>query len=121
MKELDVDEQAYLKGNQKKASSKKVLDKSEKPWWLRSTTYTENDLFKSKLHAADEMALSRVKNEAKLKEMGSVFDPFSAEFINSTFTDVELTAEDLKANAGKERKMLWSKPILSIDFLALFK
>ena len=46
MKELDVDEQAYLKGNQKKSSSKKDLDESDKPWWLRSTTYMENDLFK---------------------------------------------------------------------------
>lgn len=75
-------------------------DKAEKPWWLRSTTYLENDLYKSRAAKVDSAAAGEVNN---------MLDPFTEEYIRGSFEAVR----KMKNTTGKQ--IVWSMPILPSD------
>ena len=85
-----------------------------KPWWLRNTTYLENNPFntKSKLREEDpkvfvESLQKRLKNPK--------LDHYSAEYVESTFTTVDKTVEDLKKANASKKTLVSSQPIFPIN------
>lgn len=113
---IDPAELKYLMGNVDKGRGKqKQIDQSTKPWWLRNTTYMENNLFNAVNTKTDSDALMKF-NEAKRREMGDDLDPFATKYIDSSFDLVEQTIQNLEKKAtGKKSKVVWSVPILPLE------
>lgn len=110
---LDPVEIRFLNGTGEKSRGKTLqLDQEDKPWWLRNTTYMENNLFKSISKVQKEDSIVKAVNEKKLKRIGGEnFDPLSSQFIDESFDIVEKTVEKIQSKQ-KKSKVLWSLPII---------
>lgn len=105
---LDPADKRYLSGAVEKSRGA-TLGAEAKPWWLRNTTYMENNLFKNKTMVA-------VKNgEAGAQEETQYSEPNTLENIENSFGKVVQTVETIRKQATK-REMLWSIPVLPTDF-----
>lgn len=113
---IDPAELKYLTGTVDKGRGKqKQIDQSSKPWWLRNTTYMENNLFNAVNTKTDADALNKF-NEDKRKQMGDVLNPFTTEYIDNSFELVDNTIKVLEMKAtGKKSKVVWSVPILPLE------
>jgi hypothetical protein len=85
---------------------------TEKPWWLRNTTYLENNLFKV--------------NTRELPTQGSktirpVSDPLSIPVIDASFTEVEKTLK-AQIEQNKDKQLEWCVDFVptSLDSKILF-
>lgn len=100
---LDQSDIKYLSGNVEKGRGKtKQIDDSNKPWWLRNTTYMENNLYnvakvKSKAAVASETI------SAKRPVLDYDRDMLSTSFINESFDIVSKTVADLIAKSGTNK------------------
>lgn len=82
--------------NQNLTSKGPLFDQENKPWWLRSTTYLENNLFKSKM----------VKQEQrKVEHKEFLLEPFKVDYIRQSFEEVK------HAQVDKKKKIEFSMPI----------
>lgn len=104
----------YLHGIVDKGRGKqKQIDQSSKPWWLRNTTYMENNLFNTVINKNHDVESTIKLNEQKRKQMGDVHDPFSEEFIESSFRLLDKTIADLRRKA--KGGVSWEIPLLPLD------
>jgi hypothetical protein len=97
---LDQSDMRYLAVTAEKGRGKaKQIDDNDKPWWLRNTTYMENNLYnitkvKSKVAAATETI------SAKRPALDYDRDMLTTSFINESFDIVNKTVADLIAKNG---------------------
>ena len=90
----------YLTANLDKARGKtKQIDDSNKPWWLRNTTYMENNLYnvakvKSKAAVASETI------SAKRPALDYDRDMLTTGYINDSFDIVDKTVQSLIAKSN---------------------
>jgi hypothetical protein len=82
---------------------------NEKPWWLRNTTYSENNLFKVNTRELPSAQMS--------KTIRAVADPFSPAVIDSSFTDVDKTLRK-QIEQTKDKTVEWCVDILPSDVIA---
>ena len=100
---LDQSDLRYLTGNANKGRGKtKQIDQDNKPWWLRNTTYMENNLYNvTKIKA--KTAEAGVSFAAQQPELDYNVDMLSTDFINDSFDAVSRTVNSLIAkNASKK-------------------
>jgi hypothetical protein len=111
---LDQSDVRYLTGSIDKSRGKnKQVDQASKPWWLRNTTYMENNLY--------NLARAKAKNEAsksvsakRAADVDYDKDMLSTEFINESFDIVAKTIASLVAkNPGN--KLLRNMPLVPLD------
>jgi hypothetical protein len=111
--QLDQADMKYLANNGDKSRGKtKHIDDSNKPWWLRNTTYMENNLFniaKVKAKAAE----ATMTMSAKRPALDYDRDMLSTAFINESFDIVSKTVESLIAKNGANR-LLRDMPVVPI-------
>lgn len=112
--QVDQSELKYLSGNIEKGRGKlKQLDAMNKPWWLRNTTYVENNLFNAINKNGDETAVK--KSQELKKQKLEMIDPFSVEFIDKSFELAENVPSQI-AKRGEKRKVEWILPLLPQNF-----
>jgi hypothetical protein len=96
------------KGKAVKAS----FDQQSKPWWLRNTTYMENNPFN--LQKVKEEDPRQRAAELKKKLADPHMDHFSPEYIEKTFSCVEDTIKRLEAQ-NKHRKLVSVTPVVPLQ------
>ena len=104
---IDASEMRLLKGDAPERGRGKLrsLDGGEKPWWLRNTTYLENNLYSSVVQSTN--------TDFKRKRVGDAFVSGIEAYISS-FDTVELNVRRL-AKEAKEKlhtDIEWSIPVL---------
>ncbi|RYH08995.1 hypothetical protein EON65_40490 [archaeon] len=107
---LDPEDLKYLTATQEKGRGKlKDFDQASKPWWLRNTTYLENNPFNmGKLKDED---LVQKNSEARKRALEAGKDSYDVEAIEESFEVVDKFVESLLAqNPGVTIE--WSLPIL---------
>eukprot|EP01038_Epipyxis_sp_PR26KG_P004692 gene4692-6589_t len=114
---LDQSELKYLNGTMIEKSRggapTRKIDEKSKPWWLRNTTYLENNLYSdSKYRGGEHLYLQHEAAKKKILDDPD-YDPFEIESINKSFDIVDKTVEILK-NSNKKRVCEWSVPILPL-------
>lgn len=88
----------------------KNYDPDNKPWWLRNTTYIENNPFNVSSRARDDdLVLKGVEQKSKI--IDHTKSNFSSDDIAQSFTDVQTTVDRLVAQ-NKQATLLWSAPFL---------
>lgn len=104
---IDASEMRLLKGDAPERGRGKLrsLDGGEKPWWLRNTTYLENNLYSSVVQVSN--------TDFKRKRVGAAFVTGIESFVAS-FDDVELNVRRLAKEAGEKlhTDIEWSIPVL---------
>jgi hypothetical protein len=111
---LDQSDLKYLSTVADKGRGKaKHIDESDKPWWLRNTTYMENNLYnvakvKSKTAIASEVI------SAKRPALDYDRDMLTTSFINDSFDLVSKTVSSLIAKNGTS-KLVSDLPLVPID------
>jgi hypothetical protein len=111
--QLDQADMKYLATNDKSRGKTKQIDDSNKPWWLRNTTYMENNLFnitKVKAKAAEAAQTF----SAKRPDLDYNRDMLSTAFINDSFDIVSKTVENLIAKNGAN-KLVRDMPVVPIS------
>lgn len=113
---LDPSELKYLQGTVDKGRGKlKQIDQSSKPWWLRNTTYMENNLFNSVMNKNHDTESTSKHNEAKRKQIGNkAQDPFAEDFIEDSFKLLDNTIKNLK-HKTKKIGIMWEVPIVPLE------
>jgi hypothetical protein len=91
----------------------KGIDPAQRPFWLRNTTYLENNPFQ-KNQAVTEEAVQRKNLELKRMRVDSKKDIFSDEYIEASFTIVSAQLEKIQKQNPK-RKLLAAIPVLPLD------
>lgn len=104
---INISQQSYLAEGSDKSRGK--IDLADKPWWLRETTYTSNDLFRTGSKVKDEGHATSAKLKQQLQNE-VVEDPFSVACIQETFRSVQTTLTSLKSES--KRKMEFMIPLL---------
>eukprot|EP01031_Cornospumella_fuschlensis_P031035 gene31035-37510_t len=108
--QLDPEDLKYLSATQEKGRGKlKDFDQASKPWWLRNTTYLENNPFNmGKLKDED---LVQKNSEARKRALEAGKDSYDIEAIEESFVVVDKFVESLlEQNPGVTIE--WSAPIL---------
>ena len=104
---IDASEMRLLKGDAPERGRGKLrsLDGGEKPWWLRNTTYLENNLYSSVVQVSN--------TDFKRKRVGAAFVTGIEAFVAS-FDDVELNVRRLAKEAREKlhTDIEWSIPVL---------
>lgn len=104
---IDASEMRLLKGDAPDRGRGKLrsLEGGEKPWWLRNTTYLENNLYSSVVQTSN--------NDFKRKRDGAVFVSGIETFISS-FDSVEVNVKKLGREAREKlgTQIEWSIPVL---------
>ena len=104
---IDASEMRLLKGDAPERGRGKLrsLDGGEKPWWLRNTTYLENNLYSSVVQVSN--------TDFKRKRVGAAFVSGIEAFVAS-FDDVELNVRRLAKEAREKlhTDIEWSIPVL---------
>lgn len=104
---IDASEMRLLKGDAPDRGRGKLrsLEGGEKPWWLRNTTYLENNLYSSVVQTSN--------NDFKRPRVGEVFVSGIETFISS-FDSVEVNVKKLAREAREKlgTQIEWSIPIL---------
>lgn len=91
----------------------KGIDPAQRPFWLRNTTYLENNPFQ-KNQAVTEEVVQRKNLELKRMRVDSKKDLFSDEYIEASFTIVNAAIEKIQKQNPK-RKLLSVIPVLPLD------
>ncbi len=118
---VDPAEMKFLVGTVDKGRGKlKQIDQSSKPWWLRNTTYMENNLFNAVINKNNDVESTNKYNEAKRKQIGDSQDPFNEHFIDNSFKLLDQTIRGLADKAGKKRRIVWEVPVLPLDLPTQF-
>jgi Paf1 len=113
---IDASEMRLLKGDAPERGRGKLrsLEGGEKPWWLRNTTYLENNLYSS--------VVQTTNTDFKRKRAGAAFVSGIETFVSS-FDKVEVNVRRL-AKEAKEKfntNVEWSIPVLpSMDLSNYF-
>ena len=113
---IDASEMRLLKGDAPERGRGKLrsLEGGEKPWWLRNTTYLENNLYSSVVQTSN--------TDFKRKRVGAAFVSGIETFVSS-FDKVEVNVRRL-AKEAKEKfntNVEWSIPVLpSVDLSNYF-
>lgn len=98
---IDPKELRYLTAPNDKVRGKlKQVDQSLKPWWLRNTTYIENNLF----NMVDK---PREQKRSETKKVNF----FSKDYIENSFQSVDKTLESL-ISSNTQRKVVVDLPLL---------
>ena len=104
---IDASEMRLLKGDAPERGRGKLrsLDGGEKPWWLRNTTYLENNLYSSVVQSTN--------TDFKRKRVGDAFVSGIEAYISS-FDTVELNVRRLAKEAREKlhTDIEWSIPVL---------
>lgn len=111
--QLDQSDLRYLTGTVEKGRGKaKQIDQSSKPWWLRNTTYMENNLYNV---ARVKVKTAEAKREVSAKRQAIDYnlDMFSTEFINDSFDQVSKTIEKLIAK-NANGKLVREMPVVPL-------
>lgn len=108
---LDPEDLKYLSATQEKGRGKlKDFDQASKPWWLRNTTYLENNPFNMGKLTKDEDLVQK-NSEARRKAMETGKDSYDIEAIDESFDVVDKFVESLlEQNPGVSIE--WSHAIL---------
>ena len=107
-----VELEAYLTENNEKVRGKNLpITQDDKPFWLRSTTYMSNDVFRPVLKSRDDDI--KVKSSKLLASEGDLEDTTSISYIEDTFKSVDETVSNLKKQ--EKRKLLFSIPLLPLE------
>lgn len=99
-RDLDPADQKFIQGvdrNRKKVRG--IESFGEKPWWLRNTTYSENNLFK--VTTREQTAVKR-----KIATERIAINPLSIGAIESSFTDVTSTIKTKLLNDKDDSKSI---------------
>lgn len=94
-------------------SSKASFDEQTKPWWLRNTTYMENNPFNVQSKIIEEDPGKRTA-ELKKKLAEPHLDHFSQEYVERTFSSVDETIKRLEAQ-NKNKKIVYNIPVLPLE------
>lgn len=109
---LDQSDLRYLTGTVDNSRGKlKQIDQSSKPWWLRNTTYLENNLFntvRAKEKALEPNKVMIPKNNVITNKK----DMFSTDFISESFSIVDDTVKNLIAKSNKNKVVISDIPLL---------
>lgn len=108
-KNRSMQPESYLHETSEKTRTSLAI--SDKPWWLRETTYISNDVFRAPSKASDD---NHSKRTVPLNGTEESDDASSAQHIERTFETVEKTVENLKKQ-GK-RKLIYSLPLLPLQY-----
>jgi hypothetical protein len=101
---VDIADKKFLVGAIEQSNGK--VDE-EQPWWLRNTTYMENNLFKMKTDMMQAAKTQKLTDEE--------FDPFDPLNIERSFEVVDQTVDELSTR-DTSRKVLWSAAVIPADF-----
>lgn len=94
------------------SSGARGVSQDQKPFWLRNTTYLENNPFNRAQNANEEETYQKSRNQRKGTSVTHK-DMLSVEFIEASFADVERTVENLvKQSSSKKRKLIETVPLL---------
>lgn len=111
---LDQSDLKYLTGTSEKSRGKtKQIDQSSKPWWLRNTTYMENNLYNvARVKSAAAESMKEIS--AKRPDLNYKIDMLSTSFINDSF---DLTAKTVAALVAKnlKHKLVRELPVVPMD------
>lgn len=115
---LDPSEVKFLSGSFSSIKGKgkgklKVIDQAAKPWWLRNTTYLENNVFHKPTLTNDDDVLAKSR-ENKGKQLDLTKDIFSAAYIEESFASVEDTTMNKLQEFNPGKKMEWCVPVLPV-------
>jgi hypothetical protein len=91
--------------NQNITSKALAFDQNNKPWWLRNTTYLENNLYKSRVVKQTPSKKSEI-------DATILFEPFSTDFIKNSFQAVKRT---FSQSQQQNKQIEWSFPLLPSD------
>lgn len=108
---LDPSEMKYLNGsNTDKSKGKlKSFDQESKPWWLRNTTYLENNPFNKGKVAEDDLVQRGMAAKSRLVDQTK--DLFGVDLVDDSFSKVEATVQRLIAEK-KNAHLLWGAPFI---------
>lgn len=107
VQKLDQSDIRYLSSIAEKGRGKaRQLDQSSKPWWLRNTTYMENNIF-NQIPKARVDGLDAAQRRSKIRNKK---DPFSKEGIVESFELVRDTVEDIRRK-GKVKRVMEVLPL----------
>ena len=93
---------------------------SENLSFIRQTTYVDNNLYQTTIKGGKGIEIEEAvlkKKFAQAKKTIDNRDPYSMEYIESSFDTVDNYVEEMKRKNPK-RKMLWSIPFIPIDLNA---
>lgn len=96
-----------------KVKGKKTFDQQSKPWWLRNTTYLENNPFNKGSKLSEDDPRTRAL-ELKKKLTNPNLDHYSTEYIDGTFTKVEETVKRLQAQNKDKKTLVASHPVMPL-------
>lgn len=115
---LDQADLKYLMHNTDKGRGKaKHIEDSDKPWWLRNTTYMENNLY-NVAKVKSKAALAAEIMPAKRPAVDYDRDMLTTSFINESFVLVSKTVAALVAKNGTN-KLLNDLPLVPLTGEAL--
>jgi hypothetical protein len=106
---LDPSELRYLtSASDTRKSKSRLAEVTEKPWWLRNTTYLENDLYKTRQRPDAEQQAKRIRREEPTE---------GEELVGDSFEKLGPTLEKLRARVLKEKKATieWEIPLLPAE------
>eukprot|EP01040_Poterioochromonas_malhamensis_P002384 gene2384-2531_t len=98
-----------VKGKYQKSS----FDQQSKPWWLRNTTYLENNPFNKSSTLKEENPKHRTR-DLKKKLADPLLEQFSIEYIDKTFSLTDETVQRLQNQNKDKKKLVSSKPIMPL-------
>jgi hypothetical protein len=104
----------YLSNEKAKGNRKATFDQQSKPWWLRNTTYLENNPFRLNNKLKDEDPKLRAL-ELKKKLVDPSADHYSEEYVEKTFSMVDETIKRLELQ-NKTKKQIVSS-VLIVPFI----
>ncbi|KAJ1414466.1 hypothetical protein B484DRAFT_454808, partial [Ochromonadaceae sp. CCMP2298] len=108
---LDQADLKYLTGPVDKSRGKtREIDQSQKPWWLRNTTYMQNNQSQHTRQSTSNAEIIKQRVGAKISNQ----DILSAEYINESFESVEQAVLDLIKQNPKKR-VLQVLPVIPLD------
>jgi len=113
---LDQSDLKYLSGaGDKNRGKTKQIDQSSKPWWLRNTTYMENNLYNVGRVKAIAAESSKEVSAKRKADVDYNVDMFSTRFINDSFDLTAKTVAGLVAKNAKS-KVVREMPVVPMDY-----
>ena len=112
---LDQSDLKYLTSTVEKNRGKtKQIDQSSKPWWLRNTTYMENNLYNVGRVKAIAAESAKEISAKKKDNIDYDVDMLSTSYINDSFDLTARTVARLVAENAK-RKVLRDLPVVPME------
>ena len=101
---VDQSDLRYLTGTVEKGRGKlRKVDQKSKPWWLRDTTYIDNNIFNAPAKVKEGVLKN---NAARISKIKDKMDPLSLDAAQASFDDVQRTVNNIiTQKSGQKRKV----------------